>query len=202
MKAAAVALFFGIWLWAYDVVNGFAADPIRTIHLTNPASVFPWVIQPWTAVIYVIGGVIFPVAPFLYYRNWRGIAFVMACFRQARCYRSPSTRRGRCRWSARRLRAHTGRAADALGFRGGQAGKLLPEHARVLRGARGDLIDRAGVGREARWFWWVFAAAVCVTTVTSGQHYFIDVPGGVAVAVAGYTAGHRLVRIDPSQYDL
>ena len=27
--------------------------------------------------------------------------------------------------------------------------------------------------------------AVSVTTVTSGQHYFIDVPAGVAVALAG-----------------
>ena len=55
------------------------------------------------------------------------------------------------------------------------------------------LIDRAGVGRGVRWFWWAFAVAVSVTTVTSGQHYFIDVPGGVAVALAGYFVGRRLV---------
>jgi len=55
------------------------------------------------------------------------------------------------------------------------------------------LIDRAGADRGARRFWWAFAAAVSVTTVTSGQHYFIDVPGGVAVALAGYTVGHWLV---------
>ena len=29
--------------------------------------------------IYILGGVIFPLVPFLYYPSWRGIVFVMAC---------------------------------------------------------------------------------------------------------------------------
>ncbi len=45
--------FFGLWAWAYDLVNTFSADPVRTVHLTNPATLFPWIIQPWTAVIYI-----------------------------------------------------------------------------------------------------------------------------------------------------
>ncbi len=80
VKVVVVAWFFGLWLWAYDAVNTFSADPVRTIHLTSPATVFPWIIQPWTAVIYILGGVVFPLAPFLYYPTWRGILFVMACF--------------------------------------------------------------------------------------------------------------------------
>src|SRR5258708_711781 len=68
-KWVVVLGFFGLWLWAYDAVNTFAANPARTIHLTSPASVFPWIIQPWTAVIYILGGVTFPLVPFLYYRS-------------------------------------------------------------------------------------------------------------------------------------
>ena len=63
----------------------------------------------------------------------------------------------------------------------------------LSHGPKLRVVGRAGVGRAVRWFWWTFAGVVCVTTVTSGQHYFIDVPGGAAVAWAGYTLGHRLV---------
>src|SRR5262249_49353288 len=79
LKAAVVGGFFGLWLLAYDAVNAFAVDPIRTIRLTSPGTIFPWIIQPWTAVIYVAGGLIFPFVPFLYHRSWRGTTFVMVC---------------------------------------------------------------------------------------------------------------------------
>ena len=44
------------------------------------------------------------------------------------------------------------------------------------------LVPRARVGLNARFAIWALAIAVCITTITSGQHYFIDIPGGVAAA--------------------
>jgi len=194
LKAAVVAGFFGLWLWTYDMVNAFAADPVRTIHLTNPASVFPWIIQPWTAVIYIIGGVIFPLVPFLYYRGWRGIGFVMTCVTASSLIAFAIY----WAWPVSMVRPK---------FAGGTLGERLmlwvlsvdkpancfPSLHVIFAVLGAYLIDRAGVDRGARWFWWAFAAAVSVTTVTSGQHYFIDVPGGIAVALAGYFVGHWLV---------
>ena len=56
LKASVVAGYYFLWFWIYDRVNAYATDPVRTIHLTNPASRFPWIIQPWTAVIYILEG--------------------------------------------------------------------------------------------------------------------------------------------------
>jgi membrane-associated phospholipid phosphatase len=203
LKPAVVAGFFGLWLWAYDAVNAFVADSVRTIHLTNPASVFPWIIQPWTAVIYMIGGVIFPLVPFLYYRSWRGIAFVMACVTAA------SLMSFAIYWAWPVSMVRPAFAGGTVGerlmlwvFSVDKPGNCFPSLHVIFAVLGAHLIDRAGVGRAARWFWWAFAAAVCVTTVTSGQHYLIDVPGGAAVALAGYTAGHRLVppaRLHPAR---
>jgi membrane-associated phospholipid phosphatase len=198
LKTVAVALFFTLWLLAYDAVNAFAADPDRTIHLTRPSAVFPWIIQPWTAVIYILGGLLFPLAPFLYYRSWRGTAFVISCF-VAGSLLSFATYLA---WPLSMVRPE---------FTGSSLGEQLMRwvllvdrpancfpslHAFfALLGAH--LIARTGVGQRQRWFWWAFAAAVCVTTVTSGQHYFIDAPGGAAVALAAYTLCIQLVRMDP-----
>jgi len=193
-RAAVVAGFFGLWLWSYDAVNAFAADPVRTIHLTSPASVFSWIIQPWTSVIYIIGGVIFPLVPFLYYRSWRGIALVMACVTAS----SVMAFAIYWAWPVSMVRPEF--AGGTLGerlmlwiFLVDKPANCFPSLHVVFAVLGALLIDRAGAGRVARWFWWAFAAAVSVTTVTSGQHYFIDVPGGVAVALAGYTVGHWLL---------
>jgi membrane-associated phospholipid phosphatase len=53
------------------------------------------------------------------------------------------------------------------------------------------------VGRGAkRWTTrsavWVLAVAVSATTITTGQHYFIDVPCGAAAALVGYGAAVAL----------
>jgi len=192
LKAAVVALYFGLWLWSYDAVNAFAADPVRTIHLTSPASVFPWIIQPWTAVIYVIGGVIiFPLVPFFYYRSWRGIALVMTCDTASSLISFAIY----WAWPVSMVRPEF--AGGTLGerlmlwiFLVDKPANCFPSLHVIFAVLGAYLIGRAGAGRAARRLWWALAAAVSVTTVTSGQHYFIDVPGGVAVALAGYAFGH------------
>jgi membrane-associated phospholipid phosphatase len=195
LKAAVIAGFFGLWSWTYDLINAFAADPIRTIHLTSPAAILPWIIQPWTAVIYILGGVIFASVPFLYYPSWRGITFVMACFATG----SMMAFAIYWAWPVSMVRPEF--AGGTLGermmlwvFSVDRPANCFPSLHVIFAVLGAYLIDRAGVGRGAKWFWWAFAAAVCVTTVTSGQHYFIDVPGGVAVAIAAYSVGQWFCR--------
>ena len=147
VKAVVVAWFFGLWFWVYDAVNTFSADPVRTIHLTSPATVFPWIIQPWTAVIYILGGVVFALAPFLYYPTWRGILFVMVCFAASSLVAFAIYGA----WPVSMVRpgftgGTLGERLICVGLLGGQAGKLLPELACDLRGARG-LLDRPRRGR-------------------------------------------------------
>jgi membrane-associated phospholipid phosphatase len=194
-KAAVVIGFFGVWLWAYDAVNAFAADPVRTIHLTSPASMFPWIIQPWTALIYLTGGVAFALVPFVYYASWRGIAFVMVCD----CASTLLAFAIYWAWPVSMIRpefsgATLGERLMRLIFLVDKPANCFPSLHVVFAVLGALLITRAGVGRAARWFWWTFAAAVSASTITSGQHYFIDLPGGAAVALAGYSLGCWFMR--------
>jgi membrane-associated phospholipid phosphatase len=193
-KTVVVLGFFGLWLWAYDAVNAFAANPVRTIHLRNPASVLPWIIQPWTAVIYVIGGITFPLVPFRYYGSWRGIGFVIVCFTVSTLMAFAIY------WAWPLSMARPDFTGGTLGerlmlwvFLVDKPANCFPSLHVIFAVLGAFLIDHAGVGRVARLSWWLFAVAVSVSTVTSGQHYFIDVPGGVAVALAGYSLGRWLL---------
>ena len=134
------------------------------------------------------------MAPFLYYRSWRGIAFVMVCVTAATMMAFAIY----WAWPVSMIRPEF--AGDTLGerlmlwvFSVDRPANCFPSLHVIFAVLGAILIDRAGVRWPARLFWWVFAAAVSVTTVTSGQHYFIDVPGGVMVAFAGYLVGRRLL---------
>jgi membrane-associated phospholipid phosphatase len=42
-------------------------------------------------------------------------------------------------------------------------------------------------------FFWIMAIAVCCSTITVGQHYFMDVPGGIITAIFAFYAARRLL---------
>ena len=48
--------------------------------------------------------------------------------------------------------------------------------------------------RKVRWLALAICMAVCISTVTTGWHYAVDVLAGIAVALIGYRASARLVR--------
>jgi membrane-associated phospholipid phosphatase len=47
---------------------------------------------------------------------------------------------------------------------------------------------------RGRWFVLAVSVAVCISTITTGWHYIIDVVGGIAVAFAAWEAAARLIR--------
>jgi membrane-associated phospholipid phosphatase len=50
------------------------------------------------------------------------------------------------------------------------------------------LVWQGGAGGWTKTVTWAIAGAVCATTVTTGQHYFLDVVGGAVTAVTSYVA--------------
>jgi membrane-associated phospholipid phosphatase len=59
------------------------------------------------------------------------------------------------------------------------------------------LVGRAARTPAVRAAVWVLAVAVSATTVTTGQHYFVDVVGGVVVSLFGYSAVRALLPAGP-----
>ena len=57
----------------------------------------------------------------------------------------------------------------------------------------GLLVGRSAASRATRAGVWALAVAVCATTVTTGQHYFMDIPTGVAAALLGYFAAGAIL---------
>jgi membrane-associated phospholipid phosphatase len=195
-RGIVIVTFLVLWWWVYDAVNGFASNPVRTFHRPSPAAVYPWIVQPWTAWIYVAGGAIFPVAPFLYYRQWRGIAFVMACITTSSVVAFGIY----CAWPLSMVRPQFAQSSRSLSerllnwvFSVDEPGNCFPSSHVFFAVLGASLIGRIENNRRLRACWWAFALAVCATTITSGQHYFIDVPGGVAVAWLGERIGRGIV---------
>jgi membrane-associated phospholipid phosphatase len=182
-----IAVCFLVWGVLYGLTNAYAADPSRTIRLVRPYDVVPGIIQPWTAVVYVFGGLALPLLPFRYNWDWPKLRFVLACYALSAavaflCYclwpvsiaRPPFDGPGLGSWLMRQVLS-----ADR------EANCFPSSHAcYAVLGA--ILVRHGGAGRVVSTLTWLLAAAVCVTTVTTGQHYVLDVAGGVAVAVASY----------------
>ncbi len=188
-RAAVVGCYFAVWSAVYSFTNAYASDPARTIHFVRPCDLAPDIIQPWTAFIYVFGGMVLPLLPFFYNWRWSKLWFVLACYVLSSavafvCY---------CVWPLGIVRPS---------FEGPGPGQWLMRQVvsidqeancfpsshvyYALLGA--ILVWHGGASRLVRGATCLLAAAVCATTVTTGQHYVLDVAGGAAVAAASYVA--------------
>ena len=80
-KVSAVALFLVIWLVTYKFFNNWNAQPERAIHLTRPCDLWPRVIQPWTAWIYVLGGYPIVLLPLMFsFGTWVRLKQVLIAY--------------------------------------------------------------------------------------------------------------------------
>jgi membrane-associated phospholipid phosphatase len=192
-RVAVVVLFFAVWWTVYQHVNAFSADPVRTIRLRPPKDYFPDIIQPWTALIYFFGGLLLPVLPFLYHRTWPRLGFVLTCYAisSALAFLTYSL------WPLSIDRPAfdepgTGNALMHWLVSVDQAGNCCPS-SHVLFAVLGALlVSTGGAGLKVTIPVWVLAVCVCATTITTGQHYLLDIPGGVVAALAGYGGARAL----------
>jgi membrane-associated phospholipid phosphatase len=194
LKAMLIFCYFSLWFFVYDQVNRYVCDPVRTIHLPPPHQTLPSVIQPYSAIIYVFGGLTLPSVPFLYHWSWRGIRFVLCC------YTLTSLLAFFCYWLWPLSMERPVYQGENIGellmlwvFSKDMPGNCFPS-SHVFFAFLGALfVSRSNAGYKTRVACWALAAAICVSTVTSGQHYFIDIPGGVAAALLGYAATCKMM---------
>jgi membrane-associated phospholipid phosphatase len=197
-----VAGFFAAWWAIYTWTNARGSEPGRAIYFTRPCDLSPGIIQPWTAVVYLVGGLALPLLPFFYYRDWPRPFFVLACYAIASvlaftCY---------LLWPVAIVRP----AYDGTGFGDWLMRHVLevddeancfPSSHVLFAVLPALLVDRGGAGRAVRVVVWSLAAAVCVSTVTTGQHYVFDTAGGAATALIGYAAArHFFPRLNAVSY--
>ena len=186
-KVAVVGLYFVFWWAGYTITNEFGVQSPRSIALTRPVDLVPELFQPWTAIVYVGLGMALPLFPFYYYRTWPKLGFVLGTYSLTTaisfaCYgiwpmtiaRPSFDGPGVGRWLMREVVAVDG------------AANCVPSSHVFYAVLAGLLLDRAMRTTRCRILVWPGVVAVAITTITTGQHYFVDVLGGTVVAAVGY----------------
>jgi membrane-associated phospholipid phosphatase len=193
-KTFAIIAYFFAWFFAYDLVNRYVSDPVRTVHLTTPYQLCPAIIQPYSSVIYIFGGVLLPILPFFYHASWSGIRFILCCYTLTSliafvCY---------CIWPLSMVRPNYsgedfGERLMLWVFSMDLPGNCFPSSHVFFATFGAVFVSRSKAQRAVRVVTWILAVAVCISTVTSGQHYFIDIPGGVVTAFVGYIITRKII---------
>ncbi len=196
LKFTLLILFFSTWWITYDLINRHSAAGPHTIHWFRPVDAYPAIIQPWTAVIYVFGGLLLPVLPFAF--NWEKSKFLFVIV----CYTITSSIAFNCYllWPVGMTRPlftgdSWGEHLMKMVFKVDMEANCFPSSHTFFAVLGALLVSWGGAGRIVRRLTWLLAVAVCVTTVTTGQHYFIDILGGVGAALAGFGAARMLVDV-------
>jgi membrane-associated phospholipid phosphatase len=196
-KAACILCYFAVWFACYTRTNDLGSQPGRAIQLHRPIDRMPELNQPWTAVIYVLVGFLLPVLPFYYHWTWPRLGFVLACYATASavaliCYwlwpvsivRQSFDGSGVGEWLMRQVLS-VDRSANCT-----------PSSHVIYASLAALLMSRGGASRPAIFATWMAAGAVSLTTVTTGQHYWLDIVSGMAIALISYK---YLARFGPSR---
>jgi membrane-associated phospholipid phosphatase len=189
VKVAATLVVFAYWTLGYKLTNEWCATSERAIRLARPYDVYPGLIQPWTAIIYIFGGFSIPFIPFLYNWTWSKLSLVL------RAYFFCST-------ISFIIYAVVPMIITRPPYEGGAIGAKLmrwivsvdneanccPSSHTYFAVLAAILVGHGNAPRWVQVSVWALAVAICISTITTGQHYLIDVPGGVVTAVASYYA--------------
>jgi membrane-associated phospholipid phosphatase len=187
VRLIVIALYWGIWWFGYTLTNAYGSEPNRTIRLVRPSDLVPGIIQPWTAIVYVFGGLALPLLPFYFNWDWPKLRFVLACYALSASLAFLSY----CLWPVSIVRpSFEGSGPGSWLMRQvlsvDQEANCCPSSHVCYAVLAAILVPHGGARWPVSVLTGLLAAAVCVTTVTTGQHYLLDVAGGVAVAVASY----------------
>jgi len=194
-KLTAITAFFVLCSIVYGLINEWAYHSPRTRYYRSPRDDVPAVIQPWTAVVYVFGGYAAPLLPFVYNWAWPRLRFVLQTYVVSSVL-----------MFAMFLIAPVGMhrpvyAGESLGerlmltvFAVDRETNCFPSGHTVFAVLLGLLVSYGSAPRWVQVASWVLAASICVTTVTTGQHYYADIGAGVLTALAGFLLSLRLER--------
>ncbi len=188
-RALFILGFAAFWWWLYASINAYNSDPLRAIYWSpRPADVYPGLIQPISAVVYTFGAAILLVWPMILCWNWSRLRNLLFSFLAGTivgfaCFLVWPLAMERPEFEGTRF----GESILRVVFAVDHPANCFPSfHAFfAIIGAMFIHAYRPDHFREYVAAY-ALAAAVVVTTITTGQHYFIDPLGGGLLAILCY----------------
>ena len=181
--------FAVLWWWTYTAINSYNSQPSRAVYWPpKPADIVPTLIQPISALIYTFGAAVLLVWPVLLCWDWSRLELLLfsmfvgtivgfTCFLV---------------WPLAIVRPEFGgkkwgESIMRVVFAVDNPANCFPSYhaffailgALFIHAYRPDQFFEYGIA-------YALAAAVVVTTITTGQHYFIDPLGGGILAFVSF----------------
>jgi membrane-associated phospholipid phosphatase len=193
LQIAVVLAFVVVWIVIYDATNRFGMTSPRTMSFVPPTLEYPWLFQSWTGIVYLFGGFLCLLLPFFW--NWgrknfsrlmtaqaiaSGIAFLAYVIFPLKIARSDFQGPG---FGSQIMRLFTSWDGPANCF---------PSFHAIFAVLGALFITCHPLPKPQKIFIWILAVSVCGSTLTVGQHYFIDVPAGIITAIFAFYVSRRL----------
>jgi membrane-associated phospholipid phosphatase len=182
------------WFSIYNTTNRIACASTRLVHLTPPEQYWPWIILPGTTVVYLLGGILLPFIPFAVFTERRQIWFVIVAYALV----SAAAFSTYLAWplTIERPEINGDRFDQQLlrqVYQNDLPGNCLPSSHVTFAVLAALLVAHSRLGRLVIHAVVLLAILVSLSTVTTGQHYIIDVVAGVVLAFGGFHATRYLV---------
>ena len=202
VQVAIVLIYVVIWIQIYNSINEISTTSLRTASFVPPLQKFPWLFQPWTGVIYFFGVFLSLILPLFWNWSRRSFTLVMG----ANAISSGIAFITYLLWPVRMIRPD---------FQGPGPGLVLmrlcaawdgpsncfPSFHAILAVLCALLITQHNIPKLLKAFCWTLAIAICGSTITVGQHYFMDVPAGILTAIFGFYAARWLLSRTPGKFE-
>jgi membrane-associated phospholipid phosphatase len=198
-KAIVILLFATTWWQTYNALNTWNASPHRAIYLSpSPCDIWPGIIQPASALIYVGFTAVLLIWPLIL--SWETKAFcrLMAMITIGSLigfitFAAWPLNMRRPEFTGNSFGESIMRAVFAIDH----SANCFPSF-HTFFALLGALVIK---NRSKSFFQsalaFFLASAVMISTITTGQHYFIDLIGGTGLALINYIAGGHFL-ISPS----
>jgi membrane-associated phospholipid phosphatase len=186
------------WWFSYSAINAYNSQAERAVYLEGqPSTIFPFLIQPFTAVVYTLGAAVLVVWPLIVCWQWQRLRlFLLANAVGTAVGFSvfglwPLAMKRPCFTSER-----FGEAIMRWVFALDDCANCFPSFHAFFAITGALFVHRYRPTHPAEWLAaYLLAAAVVVTTITTGQHYFIDPVGGAALAFTSFYVSRWLLAV-------
>lgn len=189
-KMVVVVLFAAFWWLAYNALNSWNASPNRAIYLSpRPCDIWPGLIQPASASIYVGFTAILLVWPLILswetkaFRNLLAMITIGSLIGFLTFAAWPLNMR-RPEFAGNTIGESIMRAVFAIDH----SANCFPSFHTFFAVLGALVIINRSKSTLQSTIAFLLATAVMISTITTGQHYLIDVAGGGGLAIVCYLA--------------
>ncbi len=177
--------FAVLWWWTYASINAHNSKPSRAVYWQpKPADIFPSLIQPISAMIYTLGAAVLLVWPIILCWDWSRLKLLLfstlvGTIVGFTCFLVWPLAIARPEFGGKKF----GESIMRVVFAVDHPANCFPSFhaffailgALFVHAYRPDHFFEYGIA-------YALASAVVITTITTGQHYFIDPLGGGILA--------------------